>query len=98
VRLATHTELGGERKTTCTVDERAHTLTEKVEVKVENKGKQSVDAVVREFLWRYPVWKIDPADESIKGTRGGAQTQEYRVAVPAGAKKSVTYTVVYQWP
>ena len=97
VRLATHTELSGERKTTCTVDERARTLTEKDEVKVENKGKQPVDAVVREFMWRYSVWRIDPSDESVKGARGGAQTQEYRLNVPAGGKKSVTYTVVYQW-
>jgi hypothetical protein len=97
VRLATHTELSGERKTTCTVDERARTLTEKVEVKIENKGKQPVETVVREFLWRYSVWRIDPADENVKGTRGGGQTQEYRLHVPAGGKKSVTYTVVYQW-
>jgi hypothetical protein len=98
IKLANHTELTGERKTTCTVDERAHTLTEKVEVKVENKGKQPVDAVVRETLWRYSIWRIDPADESTKGTKAGPQTQEYRVNVPAGAKKSVTYTVIYQWP
>lgn len=97
VKLANHTELVGERKTTCNLDERAHTITEKVELKVENKGKQPVDAVVREFMWRYPVWKIDPADETVKGTRGGPQTQEYRVNVPAAGKKSITYTVVYQW-
>ncbi len=98
VRLAAYSELIGERKTTCTLDERAHTLTEKVEVKVENKGKQPVDAVVREVMWRYSVWRIDPADESVKGKKTGAQSQEYRIAVPAGGKKSVTYTVVYQWP
>ena len=66
-------------------------------MKVENKGKGKVDAVVREFMWRYPVWRIDPADETIKGTRGGPQTREYRLAVPAGGKRSLTYTVVYQW-
>ena len=97
IKLANHTELVGERKSTCTVDERAHTITEKVDVKLENKGKQPVDSVVRETLWRFPVWKIDPADESVKGSRGGPQTQEYRVSLPAGGKKSVTYTVVYQW-
>jgi hypothetical protein len=97
VRLAAHTELVGERKTTCTVDERARTLTEKVEVKLDNKGKHPIDAVAREVLWRYPVWRIDPADETTKGTRGGPQVQEYRVSVPAGGKKSLTYTVVYQW-
>ena len=95
--LANHTELSGERKTTCTLDERARTITEKVEVKVENKGKQPVDAVVREWQWRYSVWRIDPSDESVKGTRGGPQIQEYRLAIPAGAKKSLTYTVVYHW-
>jgi hypothetical protein len=98
VRLAAHTELVGERKTTCTVDERARTLTEKVEVKVENKGKQPVETVVREVMWRYAVWRIDPADENVKGTRGGTQAQEYRLSVPAGGKKTLTYTVVYQWP
>lgn len=98
VRLAAHVELTGERKATCNVDERARTLTEKVEIKIENKGKQPVDAVVREVMWRYAVWRIDPADESVKGRRGGAQTQEYRLTVPPGGKKSLTYTVSYQWP
>jgi hypothetical protein len=96
IRLASHTELTGERRTSaCTLDERARTLSEKVEVKLENKGKQAVDVVVREFQWRYPVWRIDAADESVKGVRAAPQTQEYRVNVPAGGKKSVTYTVTY---
>lgn len=96
IRLATHTELTGERRTSnCQLDERARTLTEKVEVKIENKGKTAVDVVVREFMWRYPVWRIDPADESIKGTKANAQTQEYRLSVPAGGKKSLTYEVQY---
>ena len=51
--------------------------------------------VVREFQWRYPVWKIDPSDESTKGVKAAPQTQEYRVNIPAGGKKSVTYTVLY---
>jgi hypothetical protein len=96
VRLAAHTDLAGERRTSgCVLDERARTLSEKVEVKLENKAKQAVDVVVREFMWRYPVWRIDPADESIKGTRTSPQTQEYRVSIPAGGKKTVTYSVTY---
>jgi hypothetical protein len=97
VRLAAHGELVGERKTTCNVDERARTLTEKVEVKVENKGKQPIEAVVREFLWRAPLWRVDPSDENIKSVRAGSQVNEYRLTLPAGTKKSVTYTVVYSW-
>lgn len=100
IRLAAHTDLSGERRTSnCVLDERARTLTEKVEVKLENKSKRAVDVVVREFMWRYPVWRIDPADESVKGVRAAPQTQEYRVSVPAGAKKSITYSVMYSgWP
>ena len=96
IRLATHTEVTGERRTSnCQLDERARTLSEKVEVKVENKGKTAVDVVVREFQWRYPVWRIDPADESVKGLKASAHTQEYRISIPAGGKKTVTYTVQY---
>jgi hypothetical protein len=96
IRLAAHTELIGERRTSnCLLDERARTLSEKVEVRLENKTKQAVDVVVREFMWRYPVWRIDAADESTRGTRVAPQTQEYRVSVPAGGKKTVSYTVHY---
>jgi hypothetical protein len=96
IRLAAHTELAGERRTSgCVLDERARTLSEKVEIKLENKAKQAVDVVVREYMWRYPVWRIDPADESTKGARTSPQTQEYRVSIPAGAKKTVTYSVTY---
>lgn len=96
IRLASHADLVGERRTRgCVLDERARTLSEQVEVKLENKGKHPVDVVVREFLWRYPVWRIAPADENVKGVRVAAQTQEYRITVPARGKKAVTYSVVY---
>ncbi|NVB83263.1 MAG: hypothetical protein HOV81_33130 [Kofleriaceae bacterium] len=98
IKLAANTDLTGERRAvSCNIDERAHTITEKVEVKLENKAKSAADVVVREFLWRYPIWKIDPADETIKGQKTAAQTQEYRLSVPAGGKKSLTYTVVYTY-
>lgn len=105
ISLAAHTELTGERKAlpnstsgmTCNVDDRARTITEKIEVKLENKAKAAADVVLREYMWRYPVWHIDPADESVKGVRAGPQLQEYRVNVPANGKKTVTYTVVYSF-
>jgi hypothetical protein len=98
IKLASHTELTGERRATaCNIDERARTITEKIEVKLENKAKAAADVVVREFLWRAPVWRIDPSDESVKGTRAGPQTQEYRINVPAGGKKTLTYAVTYSW-
>ena len=98
IRLSPDGDVTGSRRaTSCTTDERTHTIHEKIELVVENKGKQAVDVVAREFLWRWPMWRIDPSDESPRGTRAGGQTQEYKVNVPGGGKKSITYTVVYQW-
>ena len=98
IRLAPDSEIVGERHATaCNYDERARSLHEKIEIKIENKGKQTADIVVREFLWRWPVWRIDPADETVRGTRGGPQTQEYRVTLPPGGKKTLAYGVVYTW-
>jgi hypothetical protein len=100
IKLATHTELTGERRqptSGCNVDERTHTITEKIEIKLENKAKAAADVVVREFMFRSPTWRIDPADENVKGVKAGPQVQEYRVSVPAGGKKTITYEVTYSW-
>jgi len=97
IRLSPDAEITGERHAvSCNYDEHAHVIKEKIELKLENKGKQAVDVVAREFLWRWPMFKIE-SDESPRGTRAGAQTQEYRLSLPGGGKKSITYTVVYSW-
>ncbi len=96
IKLAGDAEITGERKAlSCNVDERAKTIHERVTVRLENKGKLAVDVVVREYLWRWPVWKLEAEDR--KGTRTGTQTQEYRLHVPAKGSQSVTYTAVYTW-
>jgi hypothetical protein len=97
IKLSPDTDVTGERHAlSCNYDEHAHVIREKIEVKLENKGKQAVEVVAREFMWRWPMFKIE-SDESPKGIKAGAQTQEYRVNVPSGGKKSITYTVVYSW-
>jgi hypothetical protein len=96
IRVAPAREITGQRRATaCTVDEHAHSLREIVEVAVDNKAKQAADVVVREYLWRWPAWRIEAEDH--KGTRAGRQSQEYRLHVPAGGAQRVTYTVVYAW-
>jgi hypothetical protein len=96
IRVAPDTDVAGERRAmTCNYDEQAHTIHETVEVKVENKGKQPADVVVREFLWRWPVWHLEAEDR--KGVRAAAQIQEYRLRVPPGGRQAVTYTAVYSW-
>jgi hypothetical protein len=96
IKLAADTEVTGERKAvTCNVDERAHTIVEKIEVRVENKGKQTADVVIREFAWRWPVWKLESEDK--KSVRATPQTLEYRVKVPAKGAQTVSYTLIYTW-
>jgi hypothetical protein len=96
IKMAGDAEVTGERKAaSCNVDERAKTIHERVTVRVENRGKLAVDVVVREHIWRWPVWKLEAEDR--KGTRTGAQTLEYRLHVPARGSQSVTYAVVYTW-
>ncbi|MBL9015807.1 MAG: hypothetical protein JNL83_16600 [Myxococcales bacterium] len=96
MRVAANSEIVGERKAiACAYDERAHTVTEKIEVKVENKSRQPAEVVIREFVWRWPVWKLD--SEDTKSARAGAQTLEYRATVPPGGRKTVTYAVTYTW-
>jgi hypothetical protein len=96
IRLDRSADVVGDRKaTTCTNDEKTRTLTERVEVKIENKSKRALDVVVREFAWRWPLFRIDAEDQ--KSVKGGPQTFEYRVALPPGGKRTVGYTLVYTW-
>jgi hypothetical protein len=93
---AADTEITGERKQLeCRYDDRTRTLREKIELKIENKGKSALDVVAREYMYRWMAWKMEAEDE--KGTKAAAQTQEYRVRVPANGKKTFTYTVTYSW-
>jgi len=96
IRIAADSDVFGERKAVaCTYDERARTVVEKIEVRIENKSKRTADVVVREFAWRWPVWKLESEDS--KSARSLPQTLEYRAKVPAGGKKTVTYAVLYTW-
>jgi hypothetical protein len=96
IRVAPDGNVTGERRATaCQLDEHARTVRETIEVKIENKSRQPADVIVREFLWRWPIWRIDAEDR--KGARAGPQILEYRMRVPAGAKQAVTYTAVYSW-
>jgi hypothetical protein len=96
IRISPDTDITGERRAvTCNYDERGHTIHETVEVKVENRTRQPADVIVREFLWRWPVWHLEAEDH--KGVRAGPQIQEYRLRVPGSGQQAVTYTAVYTW-
>lgn len=96
IRLDRSSDIVGDRRAvTCTNDEKTRTLTERIEVTLENRSKRALDVVVREFAWRWTLFRIDNEDQ--KSVKGGPQTLEYRVKLPAGGKRAVGYTVVYSW-
>jgi hypothetical protein len=96
LRLGTDDSVSGERKQVeCKYDDRARTLREKFEVQVENKSKDPVEVVMKEYMYRWINWKMD--SEDITGSKAAAQTQEYRVKLGGGSKKTFTYTVVYSF-
>ncbi|MFN0252661.1 MAG: DUF4139 domain-containing protein [Kofleriaceae bacterium] len=96
IRLDRSTDVVGDRKAiTCTNDEKARTLTEHVEITLENKSKRALDVVAREFAWRWTLFRIDA--ETHKSARTASQAFEYRVTLPAGGKRTISYTLVYTW-
>ncbi len=96
IHVAPDADITGERHaTTCNYDEHARTVHETIEVKIDNKTRQAADVIIREFLWRWPVWHLEAEDH--KGVRAGPQIQEYRVHVPGGGRQTVIYTAAYAW-
>ncbi len=96
VRAGVAPEITGERRQLdCRVDPGGRSLRERVELKIENKGKVAVDVIAREYMYRWSNWRMDQEDE--KGQRAGGSAQEWRVRLPSGGSKTLTYTVVYAW-
>lgn len=96
VRLGAADTVTGERtQVECEVDGTGRSLREDIKVDVTNTGKAAVDVVVREYLFRWRNWQM--LSEDVKGVRAEAQAQEYRLKIPAGATRSVRYSVRYSW-
>ncbi|TMQ10655.1 MAG: hypothetical protein E6J91_25725 [Deltaproteobacteria bacterium] len=96
IRVVANGDITGDRHAvSCNYDEQRHTVQETIELKLENRTPRAADVILREFLWRWPIWHIESEDH--KGVRAGPQLQEYRVRVPGSGRQVVTYTAVYAW-
>jgi hypothetical protein len=98
LRLKTGTteEVKGERRQlSCQMGASTRDLTEKIEVKVVNKGDRPVQVLVKEYMQRWTNWLVQ--EESVKGKQVGPVSREFRVKVPANGSKTITYTVQYSW-
>lgn len=96
LRLGSDEVVSGERRQVeCKFDDRTRSLREKVEIKVENKGKEAVEVILKEYMYRWINWRMDAED--VAGSKAANQTQEYRVKLAGNSKKTFTYTVIYSW-
>ena len=90
-------DLVGERKRThYQIDSNDDWLDEAFEIKLRNhKEEQTVEIRVAEHLYRWINWDIvQKSDDFIKTD---SQTIEFRVLIPPGQEKVVTYKVHYTW-
>ena len=88
--------VGERRRTDYVVDNRGDRLNESFEIKLRNRKEQgSVEIRVIEHLYRWINWEIVQKSDAFIKT--DSQTIEFRVQVPAGEEKVITYRAHYTW-
>jgi hypothetical protein len=89
--------VGERRRVDFRVDEsRQMWADESFEIKLKNhKEKDPVEIRVVEHLYRWSNWEI--VEKSDLFLKTDSQTIEFRVQVPAGGEKTITYKVHYSW-
>ncbi len=88
--------IGERRRLDYKIDISQEWLDESFEIKVRNrKEKDAVEVRVVEHLYRWLSWEIVEKSDSFVKTE--SQTVEFRVNIPAGKEKVITYKVHYTW-
>jgi hypothetical protein len=88
--------VGERRRTDYKIDTDHDWLDESFEIKVRNRKEEgSVEIRVVEHLYRWINWEI--VEKSNDFIKTDSQTIEFRVQVPAGEEKIITYKVHYTW-
>jgi hypothetical protein len=88
--------VGERRRTDYKIDTSDEWLDESFEIKVRNhKEKDAVEFRVVEHLYRWISWDVVEKSQDFEKTN--SQTIEFRVEVPAGQERVVTYKVHYTW-
>ncbi len=88
--------VGERRRTEFQIDSARRQINEAFEIKLRNRKENgSVEIRVVEHLYRWSTWEI--TEKSDPFTKIDSQTAEFRVQVPAGQEKIVTYKVRYTW-
>jgi hypothetical protein len=88
-------DLVAERRQTNHAKVGATLIRESFEIKLRNRSEKAVEILVVEHLYRGGTWEMQ--ESSQKYSKRDANTIEFKVPVPAGDEKEVTYTVEYVW-
>jgi len=88
--------IGERRRTDYQIDMSRNWLDESFEIKLRNRKEQgTVEIRVVEHLYRWITWEI--VEKSDPFVKMDSQMIEFRIQVPAGEEKVVTYKVHYTW-
>ena len=88
--------VGERRRTDFKADYNQEWMDESFEIKIRNhKEKDTVEFRVVEHLYRWTNWEI--AEKSNDFEKTDSQTIEFRVEVPPGEERVITYKVHYNW-
>ncbi len=71
------------------------TIRETYEISLRNHKEEEVTVNIVEKVWRYSNWQ--KANASEKWEKKDASTIEFKVKIPKGGEKKITYTVKYWW-
>jgi len=88
--------VGERRRIDYKIDINGHWLDESFEIKLRNhKEKDPAEIRVVEHLYRWTSWGI--AEKSDTFLKTDSQTIEFRVQIPAGGEKTISYKAHYTW-
>ncbi len=96
VTLGTAFNLTAEReRTVFSVDQAAHEMKEGFRITLGNTGDATRTITLREHPNRWRNWTL--TSSSAKPSKQTPDLLEFRIQVPANGKKTLAYTVLYQW-
>lgn len=96
IKLGSAFDVVGERRQVdFSIDTRARTMEEEIEVKLRNHKDQPVDVLVRETLFRWSDWTL--LSKSHDFVKEDARTIHFPVRIAKDGEATVRYRVRYRW-
>lgn len=87
--------VGGRTQTDFSVDQRAHVMTETIEITLRNHKDEPVDVIAKENLYRWTNWQITKSSHDFE--KQDSRTIHFPVTIKKDGEVTITYTVKYTW-